>query len=142
MSRRAGRRIISMLTLAIALVWLPAPAGADEAAPPPPDADCGCACAACPPPPPPSRLGRGRRQALLVGAALLGTGYGVSVAHAFAGGSAGARTLDLVPVAGAMARLADDHLSPAWTAALVFSAWSQSFGLLVLAIAGGSDDLH
>jgi hypothetical protein len=97
-------------------------------------------------PPPPSccccggHLGHGRRAALIMGLSLIGTGFTLSLAHAATVSDPGIRQVELIPVGGAIYAETRSGVPPSWSAALMFAAWSQAMGVLVLAVALGPEE--
>ena len=96
-------------------------------------------------PPPPCccrhvGLDHAHRTALAMGLSLLGSGYLLTVAHAITNGDARARQVELIPIAGAIYAETRRGVEPPWSAALMFAAWSQAMGVLVLSIALGPED--
>jgi hypothetical protein len=157
-STRALRLTTSLCAAAIAS-WA-APAGADEPdepdamdaepAVPSPDAPdgsdaCGCSCGwGCPDADAPlvrnPRLVREQQEALALGWTFLGVGHGIAIAHSFTASTMRDRFAGLIPIGGAVWSVWQNRDSPPWTAALMFSAWSQAVGALVLVLVGCAPD--
>jgi hypothetical protein len=97
-----------------------------------------CCCNPCTAVPPPERyVDPDRRAALTLGWTFFGVGSAIAAAHAFHGNGS---LIDLVPVAGPVVGVWRNDEAPAWTAALLFSAWSQAVGVLVLALVGSDHE--
>jgi hypothetical protein len=107
------------------------------AAPAPATPCCCCRCA-------PATSGQcgdpDRRAALALGWTFFGVGTAISVGHSLSGTGTSSRMADLVPIAGPISGVWRNDDSPAWTAALLFSAWSQAVGVLVLALVASDPD--
>jgi hypothetical protein len=104
-------------------------AASDATAARAPCATCCCARLA--------RLDQAHRSALALGIAFLSTGYVLAITHAATLSDVRTRYIELIPVAGPIASVSHNDLSPGWTTALMFSAWSQAMGILVLTLAVG-----
>lgn len=121
--------------LVILLLLVPARARADvddddlDLEPQEPRDACACCCR--------PRLDHAHTSALVLGISLLGTGYILTAAHAATLTDMRNRYVELIPVAGAIDGIARDDSSAGWTTALMFSAWSQAMGVLVLSLALG-----
>jgi hypothetical protein len=94
----------------------------------PPD-PCACCCRA--------HMDHAHTSALVLGISLLGTGYLLGAAHAMTVQDPRYRYVELIPLAGAIDGVARDDASPAWATTLMFAAWSQAMGILVLSVAFG-----
>jgi hypothetical protein len=90
---------------------------------------CACCCR--------RHLDSAHTSAMILGISLLGTGYLLSAAHAFTQADLRYRYVELLPLAGAIDGVARDDRSPAWATTLMFAAWSQAMGVLVLSVAFG-----
>jgi hypothetical protein len=96
-----------------------------------------CGCVATPAPHKPRQL-RDQHQAMALGWTFIALGHGLATLHAAAADRG--RLTDLVPIGGPIAAIWNDHDTPGWTAALLFSAWSQAVGALVLVFVGAAPD--
>jgi hypothetical protein len=81
-----------------------------------------------------------RRSAQALGWTFFGVGSAISVAHSFTAARSADRIADLIPVAGPIAGVWHSDEAPAWTAALLFAAWSQAVGILVLGLVASDSD--
>jgi hypothetical protein len=119
----------------------PAATPAPAAAPAPAPALLPPCCTPCPPPPPAEHyVDPERRSALALGWTFFAVGTAISVTHSFSASHTSDRIADLVPIAGPIAGVWHNDEAPAWTAALLFSAWSQAVGALVLALVAADPD--
>jgi hypothetical protein len=94
-----------------------------------PQDPCACCCK--------RHLDSAHTSAMILGISLLGTGYLLSAAHAALQSDLRYRYVELIPLAGAIDGVARDDRSPAWATTLMFAAWSQAMGVLVLSVAFG-----
>jgi hypothetical protein len=97
--------------------------------------DCGCVAQ---PAPHVLRSERDRREVMALGWSFIAVGQGLATLHAVAGEHG--RLTDLIPIGGPISAIANERDAPGWTATLLFSAWSQAVGALVLVLIGASPD--
>jgi hypothetical protein len=90
-----------------------------------------CACCCRP------HLEHQHTSAMVLGLSLLGTGYVLTAVHASTLKDTRNRYIELIPVAGAIDGVVRDDSSVAWTTTMMFAAWSQAMGVLVLSVALG-----
>jgi hypothetical protein len=123
------RRLVIIVTTLVVAAGAPL-AGADEGAPPPLLQPC-CCCGRdvlVEKPPAPDDL-----PAIITGVAFITTGVVLPIAHAVASSTGSSR--DLIPVVGPMLRALDGRDRPEWAAAMMFAAWAQVVGSLIVAVA-------
>jgi hypothetical protein len=75
---------------------------------------------------------------MALGWTFIAVGHGLATLHAVAADHG--RLTDLVPIGGPIAAVWNDHDEPGWTATMLFSAWSQAVGALVLVLIGAPPD--